>query len=338
MYHTRKNPATVSRAYLYNAIAKMEGHTFYYFTARGVDFERKIIKGKHYVNGRWQSSEFPFPDVIMNVAYPRSEKQLEIYNRLLKKIPFTSYSVGNKMNVYEKIRKGRTFADYLIPYKVIETAEDVLKYLDKYKKVIVKPVKGKHGNNVYFIESMYQYYLIIDEKKTVNGRKSALIDLINELIGEDKYLVQKYIECKRKSGESYDIRLLLHKDGKGEWEVDIYPKLGTKDKIITNVSKGGQVTILRNFLKNEFGDSYKDMENYLVVFALQFAKHFESLYNHDFSELGIDIGLDENKKIWIYEVNWHPGQIFIESRWARNAVLYALYVGNKAKRKKGDRR
>lgn len=81
------------------------------------------------------------------------------------------------------------------------------------------------------------------------------------------------------------------------------------------------------------------MENYLQVFALQFARHFEELYNHKFSELGVDIGLDENRKIWIYEVNRrHPGQIFIESRWARNAVMYALYVAKKNRSKKGDYR
>ena len=61
MFHIRKDPNKVSRAYLYSTIARHEGHDFFYFTAKGVDFEKKEILGKHYSNGRWVTKRFPFP-------------------------------------------------------------------------------------------------------------------------------------------------------------------------------------------------------------------------------------------------------------------------------------
>jgi hypothetical protein len=332
MYHIRKDPRKVTRTYLYAAIAKMEGFTFYYFTAKDVDFENRVINGKYYHHGRWKRNEFPFPDVIMNIAYPVNEKQLEIYNKLKEEIPFTSYSVGNKEEVYRRLSKSDEFSQYIIPYKEIKEVNDVFEFIDQYQKVIIKPVKGKHGDNVIYIENMFYHFLVKEASGEKNLNHNELITYLNQLIATQPLLVQKYINSRRKTGEPYDIRLLLHKTGTGKWKVDIYPKIGVKDKIITNVCKGGQVTILSNFLQNEFGDKYLDVENYLQVFALQFAEHFESLYKHSFSELGVDIGLDENMKIWLYEVNWHPGQIFIESRSAKNAVLYAAYVAKKYKK------
>lgn len=332
MFHYRKNPEEVSRAYLYASIAKMEGIDFFFFSSKDVDFSKKVINGKFYDEGTWKKKEFPFPDVIMNVVGPITPKQTEIYNKLKEYIPFTSFPVGTKMSVYNRIKKAKVYSNYLIPYIKIKEPIDVLQFLNNYSKIIIKPISGHHGNQVICIEKDNEVFAIKKGCNVKNMTRMELFDYISQVQANNKILMQKYITCRRKTGESYDIRIHLQKDGEGKWKnTIIYPKIGSKEKITTNLGQGGKIGILKNFLYDEFGEEYYNIKRYLEVFAIKFANHFDGLYNHQFDELGIDIGLDENMKIWIYEVNWRPGQMFIEFKTAKNAVMYASYVAKQSK-------
>ncbi|PEP84721.1 YheC/YheD family protein, partial [Bacillus pseudomycoides] len=54
-------------------------------------------------------------------------------------------------------------------------------------------------------------------------------------------------------------------------------------------------------------------------------------------ELGIDVGIDEDQKLWLFEVNWRPGapSIFnLELDVVRNTIHYARYLANKNKQNK----
>lgn len=103
MFHFRKDPSKVGRAYRYAAIASLEGINFFYFTAKRVDFENKVITGLYYENEKWIEKTFPFPDAIINHVGPNTQFQKEIYHKLAKIIPFTSHPVGTKLSVYNRI-------------------------------------------------------------------------------------------------------------------------------------------------------------------------------------------------------------------------------------------
>lgn len=194
----------------------------------------------------------------------------------------------------------------------------------------MKPISGNHGKEIVFVEKDNDSFIVKDNNQTSTYERLEFLNYISELQKNSKMLIQKYIPCKTNSGEPFDIRLHLQKDKEGKWKNTlIYPKMGLKNKIATNLGQGGQVSILKVFLQHQYGDEYFNVMKYLEVFAIQFAKHFDMLYKHQFDELGIDIGLDENKKLWIYEVNWRPGHMFIEFNCAHNAVLYANYLAKK---------
>ncbi|MGV2487727.1 UNVERIFIED_CONTAM: YheC/YheD family protein, partial [Bacillus mycoides] len=77
------------------------------------------------------------------------------------------------------------------------------------------------------------------------------------------------------------------------------------------------------------------IKRYLERFAVTFSNHFNSLYKDIlFDELGIDVGIDKDQKLWLFEVNWRPGvpNIFnLELDVARNLVHYARYLADKYK-------
>lgn len=334
MFHVRKNPEHVSRAYLYAAAAKLEGHDFVYFTSRGVDFDTQTIQGYYYEKGKWKQKTFPFPDVLINLVAPRTEKQRKVYNQLRKLIPYTSYNVGSKLDIYRKIEEGKAYIGHLIPYLKVEKTDDVLGFLELYPQAVLKPIVGHHGDDVYYLEKTPSYYVIRDEE----GKESKLWEntikpVLRKILKQRPMLIQKYIKCQTKDGRPYDIRLHLQKDGEGKWNLAfVQPKVGKHNRIITNVIKGGEVPPANRFFREQFGIRGDTIRRRLSEFALGFAEHFESQYEYFFDEIGIDVGLDDHEHIWIYEVNSRPGQSFLEGQTARRAIQYAVYI---AKRKRG---
>jgi glutathione synthase/RimK-type ligase-like ATP-grasp enzyme len=335
MYHCRKDPEKVSRAYLYSSMAGLEGADFLYFTAKDVDFEKERIYGQYFHDGKWERTDSPFPDVIINVVNPLTPNQAQIYFRLRKMIPFTSFSVGSKLSQYRHITKAGTFSDYLIPFKVVESPIDVLQFLKSYPKAIMKPVAGHHGNNIFLLNATEERITVQKGRKIRKYNNIRFLEELQEIIGEGEMFIQMFVTTATKAGMPYDFRLHVQKDGEGKWTNGaIYPKVGTGGKIVTNLAQGGLITNLDRFLNHEFEDEAINIRHYLEVFALQFAEHFDTLYPHKFDELGIDVGLDENMKLWIYEVNWRPGHVFIEAKTAKNAVRYAIYLAKQNKEKK----
>jgi hypothetical protein len=61
-----------------------------------------------------------------------------------------------------------------------------------------------------------------------------------KLTKSSPYVVQRGIHLLRQSGRSFDLRIMVQKNPKGEWETTgVIGRLGDPKKIVTNVCKGG---------------------------------------------------------------------------------------------------
>lgn len=333
MFHNRKNPNRVSRAFLYSALVKNEGAEFFYFTAKGVDFATRTIRGLYYDGGSWREKVFPFPDVIINAANQTTKKQSRTETELKELIPFTSYPVGSKLDVYNRLRHSEVLKEYIIPYRQVKDPKTVFAFIDRYHKAVIKPVRGHHGEGLICIEKSGDSYLARRGNEEFTLTSGELEKMIR---GFDKPMViQKFIRCYLKSGIPYDFRIHMQKNRLGHWQITvIVPRVGSSRRVITNLSQGSQMIEFFSFLKNEFENESHNVKRQLEIFALKFVKNFEALYPYQFDELGLDIGLDENRRIWLYEVNWRPGHVFIEVVTAKHAINYAIYLARKFRMRK----
>ncbi|MED1205736.1 YheC/YheD family protein [Heyndrickxia acidicola] len=332
MLHHRAHPKDVQKAYAYAAVAKVEGVDFFYFSPGKVNIHKQSIMGKVYDKGNWVDKEFPFPDVIFNASGPATSKAEDIVNYLYDRIPFTSHSIGNKMSVYKRIKEGGEYEPYLIPSETYKDFETFDIFANRFDKIVMKPVSGHQGGGILFIEREGKAEYKINENGETNiYSEKALKKLLMEHTKEQEYLIQPFIMCKIKSGHVYDFRLHVQKNGEGRWVItSIYPRIGQLGTFTSNMSNGGYTAYLKHFLKNEFGNKWFDVYQQLKWFSLNFPVHFETLYKGDsFDELGIDIGVDQKRKLWIFEVNWRPGapMIFdLELDVAKNTIQYAKYL------------
>lgn len=331
MLHYRKNPTEVKKAYPYAAVAKMEGIPFYYFTFNNVDFNAMKIDGWVYHHGDWAQTVMDFPTVIINSCNPKTKKQSSILKQLKKFAILTSYPVGNKLKVYKKVLKAKEFSSYLIPSAPLNNPSELITFLKEHSLVVIKPINGNKGKNVLFIEKLNEplLYKLKDGQKVLIFHQEEIEALITTLIREQKYLFQPFIECKTKAGLTYDFRLHVQKNGRGLWEITlIYPRISGNAKLISNISSGGYRGELEPFLLDEFGEESERIKAVLEHFALSFSTHFDTLYEHSFDELGIDVGIDTLQRLWIYEVNWRPGCKQREFEVARRLIPYCNFLAN----------
>nr|WP_263325979.1 YheC/YheD family protein [Neobacillus sp. Marseille-Q6967] len=329
LLHHRKHPADVKKAYPFAAAAKMEDIPFFYFSFNSVDFENMKIKGWRYEEGKWIQEQMDFPAVVINSGNPKNEAHSKVLKQLKKHTIFTSYPVGNKMKVYNKIKRASAFASYLIPSKTLHQAEDAIPFLEEHANAVIKPLSGNHGKKVMFIERIEIHYKITEGNQVSYFTEKEMIKFISHQIHEQKFMIQPFIECKTKNGLAFDFRLHVQKNGEGMWEKTlIYPRISGSSKLISNISSGGYRGELDPFLKDEFGDQSNQIKEMLENFAIRFPSHFDTLYEHSFDELGIDVGIDSENNLWIFEVNWRPGSKNREFDVARRLIPYCKFLIN----------
>ena len=327
--HYRKRPHGLNKAYAFAAVAEAEGARLLFFSPGAVDFENRIIKGYIYKNGRWKRTNSRFPDVILNVAAFSGERQIEAAERLEKEIPFTDHAIGDKLSVFKNLSKYGELAESLIPTEELLSVRHFFKLLERYKEVVLKPSSGCQGIGVYHIR-----------REDAADYKKLSEFVAGKLAGET-CLVQPYINCRTKAGAPYDFRLHTQKNGEGGRVITrIYPRVSVKGGIVCNLSGGGYTAGLKDFMSTEFGADAAAVTASVERFALRLAGIMDEiqmkLYGEELDELGIDIGLDENRKIRLYEVNWRPGtppSWYIELNTVTNKIRYAMYL---ASREKGE--
>ena len=332
MMHHREDPGKVKKAYAYAVVAKAEGVDFFYFTPGKVDIKNEKILGKYYKNGTWIDKEYPFPDAIYNASFPLTDKAERTVDYLSKRIPFTSHSIGNKAEVQYRIKKGNEFNHFLIPTIELTDEKSLIDMIEMHDQIIIKPVSGSRGSGILFVEKAESdTFKINDSGKISFYRKEDLRDLVLLKVQEQEYIIQKFILSTIKSGQVFDFRLHVQKNGEGEWvTTSIYPRIGPVGSITSNLGNGGFTAFPDSFLQIEFDNEWYNVKKTLEYFSVSFAKHFDSLYDEFYlDELGIDVGMDENQRIWLFEVNWRPGIPVIfngELDVAKNTINYAKFL------------
>jgi hypothetical protein len=128
------------------------------------------------------------------------------------------------------------------------------------------------------------------------------------------YLIQQGIPSLTKSKKLFDIRTHLVRVN-GEWKLGgIIGRIAHKDPLVTNAYSGGKSKKIMPLLTRELG--YTEEQAHLMIQQLSDLS-FEAVQtiSHVYPkwyEYGLDIGIDEQKRPWIYEINIKPGLLVFE--------------------------
>lgn len=309
-----------------------------FFGNEGVDFEQKKVTGKMFLAGKWLTFTRPFPDVLINEFNPVFKNRTDIEKKLRKFIPVTNYLIDGKLSIYEKLLNHNKFRTLVIPSVEMRSVDMAFNLFKDFDTIVVKPTGGRQGKGIYFIEKLENDYCVKEHETESLISLDELEQLLKSCIADRKHIAQPYINCRTSNNEPFDFRIHVQRDGNGEWQVTkVYPRIGSKDSILSNISRGGRTEVIESFLNEEFPEVAEDLLEILKETGIEIAEYINTFYKNPLDELGIDLAIDNNMKMWLYEINTGPQTRFHEKERAVNTIAYAKYVAEQNLLKKSNK-
>ena len=288
------------------------------FSSNDINFAAGKIQGYSNSNKTWKQNSYPFPDVIYARYKGHSFKKNDIRNRLIKAgCKFINPALLGKWRSYRILTENAALKAYLPDTQLIKSFKNVEDMLQKYRVVYMKPVAGSQGENIIRVRqvrnsSLYEYQYQ-QNKRTVKGNAHSINQLqlsLKRVMGSQSYIVQQQINLLKIQGGLVDMRVMVQKNESNHWAVTgKVCRIGKSGSITSNISSGGSACEVNKLLALRFTDPQdvvrisEEIDYLALQAALCIEKHYSPI-----GELGIDIGLDQDGRLWFIEANLKPAR------------------------------
>lgn len=324
MMRSRQPPDTSAVALAHTAL--MQGARFFFFNSRDVDLAGRRISGRFYEGGTWRRRITGYPDAIDNDTYPPPIP--EVWDEMVRCCRLTTPRMENKEAMYARLRKADLLTDLLIPSVRAEGPDTLAEQIDVHGSIVVKPVGGRRGENVMFLQRHGDGYRGNFGNKNWILKGSDLPRFYERMMSKQPFLVQKYVHSRTAQGLPYDLRLVTRRGSGGEWQhVRLVGRIGSGRTVTSNVSAGGSVCNGAVLLRNRFPKEADRLLARLDQIAREFPPAFQALHQgYSFDAVGLDIGFEEDGAPWLFEVNSGPADTYWEMQDAVPRMAYAMFL------------
>lgn len=331
-------------AALANSSAAIEGIA-YVFCPEDINWDELSVNG--YIPSRnseidaslWKAVKMPLPDVIYDRIPSRSiEARFEVQEARskLRNLGLTCFNPMflDKWETHAALRNIPDVAGYLPPTRLIEHPENLTEFLNKYKSVFLKPSSGSLGRRIIKINTEvngYSYVYRSRDKQTVHGIVSdcqSLLTQLKPIMGKRSYIAQKDANLALYENCTFDIRVLIQKDRFGNWRrTKIYVRAAAPDSFLSNLSDGARPQPINAVLQKVFNTTFIDKDGLgedIRTAVNKIPCALESATGMKWAELGIDLGLDTQGRVWLIEVNSKPFRTLVSNSGLTRAVRLSL--------------
>lgn len=338
------------------------GMEAFVFTPSDVSSERNQIYGMFYSEQKklWTRRWTSFPQVIFDrcrIQNSHRFRELLHFRSKYNHLNFLNRPLRNKWTIYQVLRTQSDIRPYLPTTKLYTSASDVHQLLRTERLVFLKPINGTGGRGILRIERLKDSSKRIDiqgrdlSRRIIRPQRispSMLSARLARWKANGRYIVQQGIAIKLPNGRVHDYRMLIQKDGQGEWTyTGCAARIGPDRSVTSNLHGGGAAVPMMQVLSEwihepEKADSIRDSIEQL---GIRIAKFLEKEYGA-LCELALDLAIDRDGHPWLLEVNPKPArEVFAragETEVYHNAIVkpieYAHYVYNSKIRIKTKRK
>lgn len=311
---------------------------FFYFYPGDVKEATRTIRGKEWNGTKWVYNTFDYPDVVYDRMRRRGSDQFgNIYEKLAG-IPMTHTLIGKSMyktKVYNLLLDDPELQQIVIPFITMREPEQVIAFIHQHQPVVLKADRGAKGENTFTAEFKGELLEVFDQTYIHQMDTEQTMALVKLLI-ERRYCAQKLVQSSTVIQDfPFYIRVHIAKNGKNEWIVAFCSagiSLKSNMKIVNSKKTLMVSTTWNRFLEHQFGEEVNGpMDQKIQNTALQLARYLETKIGSGFHEIGLDIGIDEDRNIWLFEAGIGlPSTLFHYTELARPAIEYSLYLARQS--------
>jgi hypothetical protein len=303
-----------------------------FFSSGDIDWEKRIVKAMVWNSSKWISRILPLPNVIYDRCFGSYGRihAMEFRNKLGKE-----YKVINsipklaKLETINALRKNPALINSIPETSIYHSSKDIEEMLLIHPSVYLKPDALYKGKGIFRISKdnirSYKVEHRLEEKNEIIYMPN--LDTIDNLIGDYSvlgggYLIQEEIKKASYHDYPFDFRLLYQKDWQGMWQpTGIAVRMGAPGSIITSPRSGGAVAEFSSVLKDTFQEDL-NTDNGLYENVVRIGREVVKTIEKEFGdcvELGLDMTIDINRRIWIIEVNGKPLKVSL--KWLNDQAL-----------------
>lgn len=301
-------------------IFQKQGGVVSVFTPNDIYWDSHTVRAMIRKGKVWRMHTLPLPQSIYNRLPTRQYEQKETVGETIQRfkdfhIPFFNEKFLNKWHVHEALAGNPAMQAYLPKTIRMFGAYDLKQMLSEHKMVYVKPTSGSMGKGIYRVFQSSNGYQL--QYATMNGSVtrthkefSPLYQSLKKRIQGKSYLIQQGIALIGINRRPADFRVLVQKNGQGEWAVTSLVARVGQNSIVSNVARGGMMTSAEQALQisGPWQASVRPTPQSLKYAALEISRELEKTINGHYAELGIDLGVDVTGRIWLLEVNSKPSK------------------------------
>jgi len=342
--HKKRAKANLNRELLF--AAEKNNIDLFYFQSKDVDWNQKQVRGYTYSRGRWITKTYPIPKIVYNRIIYRSLEAKEInqdflnrYAQLPDCVLFNSRFL-DKWEVHEALSQNSSISAFL-PETYLFSQEKLAEMLSKYDEVFIKPRNSSLGKGIIKVvkhSHEYWYCSAVTLTSRPIWRKtrdlSSLFKRLKLRINkEQEMLIQQGIKLLQYQERVFDLRTLVQKDGRGNWGLTgVGVRIAAPHKFVTHIPNGGRLANIYKHLNrvldydsSRVNNIYRQLEHLSNTVPAE----LENKMGLKLGVLTFDVGIDENDKVWLIEINSKPARFDekdIRSRFLQKLMDYFWFL------------
>ncbi|MFD1886053.1 YheC/YheD family protein [Paenibacillus wenxiniae] len=283
----------------------------------------------------WLLESHPLPDIVMNEMPKLPNERSPLEQKLNRLVTFTSHSIHGKMRIQTELSQSPLWSSLVIPTVVYADIDNLINKLEQEKDIIIKPDQGRQGKQVVRITSAPDHtpdhtFMWRTNDTVLHVSSDGLQQLVQSFIGEQAFLIQRYVDSTTDERQPFDCRIHVQRDEQGEFAVTrIYIRYGESDGVTSNLEQGGQTAEWTEWLRRHRAEIAEPSIEQLPQIGIQLAYDIDALYDYDLDELGLDLAVDRSGKWWFYEANTAPQTREHEAERAMHTIGYARYLAHR---------